>query len=152
MDWRVDVNIDGLVRSFAYPSEAVARKVLLQLSKSMQTGEGVVFAGDHLLNPRYIVSAQVLDYAAGGRSRQGRSERHAQLGASPSTASFMASPRRDLRQELVDLRRRLSGRVSRAGAAEQLHRIREGAARRTRRVCVQRRADDVRHAAYRTLA
>ena len=66
MDWRVDVNIDGLVRSFAYPSEAVARKVLLQLSKSMQSGEGVVFAGDHLLNPRYIVSAQVLDYAAGG--------------------------------------------------------------------------------------
>ena len=66
MDWRVDVNIDGVTRSFAYPSESVARKVLMQLAKSMASGEGVVFAGDHLLNPRFIVSAQVIDYAAEG--------------------------------------------------------------------------------------
>jgi hypothetical protein len=65
-DWRVDVHIDGSIRSFAYPSEGVARKVLLQLAKSMQTGEGVIFAGDHVLNPRFIVSAQVIDYATGG--------------------------------------------------------------------------------------
>jgi hypothetical protein len=66
MDWRVDVYIDGLIRSFVYPSESVARKVLLQLAKSMQSGEGVIFAGDHVLNPRFIVSAQVVDYAARG--------------------------------------------------------------------------------------
>jgi hypothetical protein len=65
MDWRVDVKIDGMVRSFAYPSEAVARKVLTQLSKCMSSGEGVIFAGDHVLNPRHIVSAQVVDYGAG---------------------------------------------------------------------------------------
>jgi hypothetical protein len=61
-DWRVDVKIDGITRSFVYPSESVARKVLHQLAKSMGTGEGVIFAGDHVLNPRYIVSAQVVDY------------------------------------------------------------------------------------------
>jgi hypothetical protein len=66
MDWRVDVKIDGTVRSFVYPSESVARKVLLQLSKCMQTGEGVIFAGDHVLNPRFIVTAQVVDYGARG--------------------------------------------------------------------------------------
>jgi hypothetical protein len=66
MDWRVDVHIDGLTRSFVYPSESVARKVLLQLSKAMQSGEGVIFAGDHVLNPRFIVSAQIVDYAARG--------------------------------------------------------------------------------------
>jgi hypothetical protein len=66
VDWRVDVKIDGMTRSFGYPSESVARKVLTQLSKSMGSGEGVVFAGDHLLNPRYIVSAQVIDYEAEG--------------------------------------------------------------------------------------
>jgi hypothetical protein len=38
----------------------------MQLAKSMASGEGVVFAGDHLLNPRYIISAQVIDYAAEG--------------------------------------------------------------------------------------
>ena len=65
MDWRVDVKIDGVTRSFVYPSESMARKVLSQLAKCMSTGEGVVFAGDHLLNPRYIISAQVIDYAAG---------------------------------------------------------------------------------------
>ena len=66
MDWRVDVKIDGITRSFVYPSESMARKVLTQLAKSMATGEGVVFAGDHLLNPRYIISAQVVDYGATG--------------------------------------------------------------------------------------
>jgi hypothetical protein len=66
MDWRVDVKIDGITRSFVYPSESVARKVLNQLAKSMGTGEGVIFAGDHVLNPRYIVSAQVVDYGAVG--------------------------------------------------------------------------------------
>lgn len=65
-DWRVDVKIDGITRSFVYPSESVARKVLVQLSKSMQTGEGVIFAGDHVLNPRFIVTAQVVDYGARG--------------------------------------------------------------------------------------
>jgi hypothetical protein len=66
MDWRVDVKIDGVTRSFVYPSESVARKVLAQLAKSMASGEGVIFAGDHVLNPRYIVSAQVVDYGEGG--------------------------------------------------------------------------------------
>jgi hypothetical protein len=66
VDWRVDVTIDGVTRSFAYPSESVARKVLTQLAKSMASGEGVVFAGDHLLNPRYIVTAHVIDYGAEG--------------------------------------------------------------------------------------
>jgi hypothetical protein len=61
-DWRVDVKIDGITRSFVYPSESVAREVLNQLAKSMGTGEGVIFGGDHVLNPRSIVSAQVVDY------------------------------------------------------------------------------------------
>jgi hypothetical protein len=65
-DWRVDVKIDGITRSFVYPSESVARKVLNQLAKSMGSGEGVIFAGDHVLNPRYIVSAQVVDYGTLG--------------------------------------------------------------------------------------
>ena len=65
MDWRVDVHIDGAIRSFVYPSESVARKVLAQLAKSMASGEGVIFAGDHVLNPRFIVSAQVVDYGEG---------------------------------------------------------------------------------------
>jgi hypothetical protein len=71
MDWRVDVKIDGVTRSFVYASESMARKVLAQLAKAMNTGEGVVFAGDHLLNPRYIVSAQVIDYAAGPLAADG---------------------------------------------------------------------------------
>ena len=62
----MDVKIDGITRSFVYPSESVARKVLNQLAKSMASGEGVIFAGDHVLNPRYIVSAQVVDYGALG--------------------------------------------------------------------------------------
>lgn len=64
-DWRVDVQIDGVTRSFDYPSEAVARKVLAQLAQCMSSGEGVIFAGDHVLNPRHIISAQVIDYAQG---------------------------------------------------------------------------------------
>ena len=32
MDWRVDVHIDGAIRSFVYPSESVARKVLAPLA------------------------------------------------------------------------------------------------------------------------
>jgi hypothetical protein len=66
MDWRVDVRIDDTTRSFAYANEALARKVLVQLAKSMGTGEGVVFPGNHVLNPRHIISAQVVDYAEGG--------------------------------------------------------------------------------------
>jgi hypothetical protein len=65
-DWRVDVNIDGAIRSFVYPSESMARKVLLQIGKCMGSGDGVIFAGDHMLNPRYIVSAQVIDYSSRG--------------------------------------------------------------------------------------
>jgi hypothetical protein len=64
VDWRVDVWIDGVSRSFVYPSESVARKVLAQIAKCMGSGEGIVFAGDHVLNPRHIVSAQVVDYSA----------------------------------------------------------------------------------------
>jgi hypothetical protein len=65
MDWRVDVKIDGLTRSFVYPSESVARKVLAQIAKCMSSGEGVIFANDHVLNPRHIISAQVIDYSDG---------------------------------------------------------------------------------------
>jgi hypothetical protein len=64
MDWRVDVKIDGLTRSFVYPSESVARKVITQIAKCMSTGEGVIFANDHVLNPRHIISAQVIDYGS----------------------------------------------------------------------------------------
>jgi hypothetical protein len=71
MDWRVDVRIDGLTRSFVYPSESVARKVITQIAKCMSSGEGVIFASDHVLNPRHIVSAQVIDYGAGDGPRAG---------------------------------------------------------------------------------
>jgi len=66
MDWRVDVRIDGGIRSFVYPSESMARKVLVQLVKCMGSGDGITFAGDHVLNPRHIVSAQVIDYSRRG--------------------------------------------------------------------------------------
>jgi hypothetical protein len=66
MDWRVDVKIDGVTRSFSYANESLARKVLVQLAKSMASGDGVVFPGNHVLNPRHIVSAQAVDYSTGG--------------------------------------------------------------------------------------